>query len=98
MTRERRKYDREFKWEAVHLAMEDGHTVEQVADDLGVNLYTLRGWIRAFKKEGQDAFRGSGQRTSEEKDLLAMRRELELVKQERDILKKALAVFSRDER
>lgn len=98
MTRQTMKYDREFKQEAVRLAMGDGHTVEQVANDLGVNLYTLRSWIRAVKKEGREAFRGSGQRTAEEKDLQALRRELELVKQERDILKKALAVFSRDAR
>ena len=98
MIKNRRTYDREFKLDAVRLASEEGRSVKQVAHDLGVNAWTLRDWIRSARDEGADAFRGSGNRTEEEKDLHALRRELELVKQERDILKKALAVFSRDQR
>lgn len=97
MSKDRRTYDREFKLEAVRLADEEGRTVKQVARDLGISVWTLRDWRRAVREEGGDAFRGSGNRTQEEKDVYALRRELELVKQERDILKKALAVFSRDQ-
>lgn len=97
MSKDRRTYDREFKLEAVRLAGEEGRTVKQVARDLGINVWTLRDWRRAVREEGAEAFRGSGNRTDEEKDVYALRRELELVKQERDILKKALAVFSRDQ-
>lgn len=89
----RRNYDREFKREAVKLAEEQG--VPQTAFNLGVPENTLYRWRSEYNQAGQAAFPGKGQLKAENTEVVQLRRELVRVKQERDILKKALAIFSR---
>ena len=90
----RRKFSQEFKKESVGLAREDGRTSKEVAEDLGIRADMLRRWVREFEIEREDAFRGSGVLRSEEDELRRVKRELARVKEERDILKKAVAIFS----
>jgi transposase len=90
----RRKFSQEFKKEAVRLAREDGRSSKEVAEDLGIRADMLRRWVREFEIEREDAFRGSGVLRSEEDELRRVKRELARVKEERDILKKAVAIFS----
>ena len=94
----RRKYSEEFKVEAVRLAREDGRTSSEVAEDLGIRADMLRRWARELEFEGDDAFRGSGNLKSDEDELRQIKRELARVKEERDILKKAVAIFSDQKR
>lgn len=91
----RRKYDREFKLEAVRLSHEAGRTVAGVARDLGINENQLHRWRRQLSADGSGAFPGKGHQSPEQEELHRLRRELADVTEERDILKKALAVFSR---
>ena len=88
-----RTYDTEFKTEAVRLAKVQG--VPKTAESLGVPQNTLYRWRSETKETGQAAFPGKGKVKAENTDLYKLRRELAKVKQERDILKKALAIFSR---
>jgi len=90
----RRKYSEEFKLEAVRLARESGRASSDVAEDLGIRADMLRRWVREKEKEGEDAFRGSGKLRTEEDEIRKLKRELDRVKEERDILKKAVAIFS----
>ena len=90
----RRRYSQEFKIEAVRLARESGRTSKDVADDLGIRGDMLRRWVRELEIEGDDAFRGSGHLRTDEDELRRVKRELARVKEERDILKKAVAIFS----
>ncbi|MDP9315517.1 MAG: transposase [Chloroflexota bacterium] len=85
----RKPYARAFKIEAVKLVTERGLPRKQVARDLGVDLTTLRRWITEFETEGERAFPGQGHVRDEE--LARLRRENELLRQERDILKKPSA-------
>lgn len=94
----RRKYSQEFKVEAVRLAREGGRTSQDVAEDLGIRADMLRRWVRELEIEGADAFRGSGNLMSDEDELRRIKRELARVKEERDILKKAVAIFSDQKR
>jgi transposase len=94
----RRKYSQEFKVEAVRLAREDGRTSSEVAEDLGIRADMLRRWARELELEEDDAFRGSGNLKSDEDELRQIKRELARVKEERDILKKAVAIFSDQKR
>ena len=94
----RRKYSQEFKKEAVRLAREDGRTSTDVAEDLGIRADMLRRWVRELEIEGEDAFRGSGVLRTDEDELRQVKRELARVKEERDILKKAVAIFSDQKR
>jgi transposase len=83
----RRSYTKEFKQEAVRLAGEIG--ARRAAADLGIHATMLRDWARASRREGADAFRGQGNRTAVDAELARMRREISVLKQEREILKKA---------
>jgi len=86
------KYDKEFKINAVKLYMTNGKSIENLASDLGISRASLGKWIKEYKSNGDKSFPGSGNPVNQE--LQSLRRELHLVKQERDILKKAIAIFS----
>lgn len=90
----RRRYDRAFKVEAVRLVTEERRRVTEVARELGINANQLHRWKRKLVEEGQLAFPGKGRLTPEQEELRRLRRELVDVTEERDILKKAMAVFS----
>ena len=92
--KKRRKYSKEFKKEAVRMARESESTASKVARDLGIRVDMLRRWAAELDNDSEDAFRGSGWLKTEEDELRQLKRELERVKQERDILKKAVAIFS----
>ena len=90
----RRRYDRAFKVEAVRLVTEERRKVTEVARNLGINPNQLHRWKRMLSEEGQLAFPGKGHLLPDQEELRRLRRELADVTEERDILKKALAVFS----
>ncbi len=90
---ERKVYTAEFKLEAVHLVQQPEKTVGQVADELGIGRSTLTAWLRQHRQRGERAFPGHGRPalTAEEEEIRRLKRELEITRQERDILKKATA-------
>ena len=85
-------YDKEFKINAVKIYLMHNKSMEEIAKDLGVSRASLGNWVKQYKTEGEKSFPGSGHVVNEE--LKALKRELYLVRQERDILKKAVAIFS----
>lgn len=88
-----RSYDSNFKREALELILSSDKNVSQIAKDLGIPSGTLHGWIRSQEKHGPNAFPGHGKPRDEELHLL--KKENAELKMERDILKKALAIFSK---
>jgi transposase len=92
----RRKYDREFKVEAVKLVTEGGRAVAEVARNLGIHENLLYKWREKYTEDIAHAFPGKGRLKPAEEELRRMKRELADVTQERDILKKALAIFSKE--
>lgn len=102
MSKKRRVFSREFKLEAVRLASSGEKPLEQVAHDLGVRADTLRNWKKQAEGRAglaaEEVFPGNGRQTSQDEEIRALRRELELVKQERDFLKKAAAYFAKESR
>jgi len=90
----RRRYDRAFKVEAVRLVTEERRKVTEVARDLEINPNQLHRWKRKLAEEGQLAIPGKGHLTPEQEELRRLRRELADVTEERDILKKAMTIFS----
>lgn len=90
--RERRKFTNEFKLEAVKLAESGDRPVAQVARELDLNETTLYRWMNRY---GQRA--GAGRITPEEhEELIRLRRENKRLTMERDILKKAVGIFSKE--
>ena len=95
MQKVQKTYTPEFKREAVHLAQTSGKPIAQVARELGISDTSIHQWRKEMAEHGQEAFPGSGHQTAQEEELRRLKRELEMVKQERDILKKAIGIFSR---
>ena len=95
---ERRKYDRQFKIEAVRLVTEDGRKATEVARNLGIHVNLIYLWKKQLSEDPAEAFPGLGNLKSSDAELRKLQRELADVKEERDILKKALAIFSKKRR
>ena len=92
----RRKYDREFKVEAVKLITGEGRVVAEVARNLGIHENLLYKWKEKYTEDMAHAFPGNVRLNQAEEELRRTKRELANVTQERDILKKALAIFSKE--
>ena len=93
--RARRKFTKEFKIEAVRLVKQRAGKVTEVADNLGIHPVVLHRWIREFSEDPEYAFPGQGKMRTPDEEVHKLKKELKDLKEERDILKKALAIFSR---
>ncbi len=89
-------YSKEFKEEAVRLAQTSGKPIAQIARELGISDSAIHGWRKELAEHGKDAFPGKGHQTELEEENRRLKRELERVQQERDILKKVVGIFSRE--
>lgn len=93
---ERKVYTAEFKREAVRLSEQAGVSVAQIAQELGVSDYSLYKWRKQAREGGELAFPGNGKvaLTAEQRENVRLKKELERVMQERDVLKKAVKFFA----
>lgn len=94
MRRTRKTYTQEFKIEAVRLFTQGGHRLSQVARDLGVDRKLLRRWADQLEQDQEQAFPGKGHVKPQDEEVRRLKRENERLREEREILKKALAIFS----
>ena len=88
-----KSYNREFRIEAVGL-LNSGQTLERVSKDLGVSEGSLRNWKKKLRAEPENAFPGKGNMLPQDAELRRLKRENERLKMEKEILKKAIAMFS----
>jgi transposase len=91
----RKKYTKEFKLEAIQLVESRGGNASEVARNLGIRPNILNRWIREYEEDEQYAFPGLGKLKEPDEELRRLRKELADMKMERDILKKALSIFSK---
>lgn len=97
MTKAQKTYTPEFKREAVRLAQTSGKPITQIARELGISDTSIHQWRKELAVHREDAFPGSGHQTAQDEELRRLKRELEITKQERDVLKKAIGIFSRNQ-
>ena len=95
MGRVRKKHPREFKIEAVKLMQKGDCSIAELARRLNVQEHDLRGWREQYEQKQNDAFPDKGRRSGADAEVAQLKRELAQVKEERDILKKAMAYFAR---
>lgn len=96
MARTRRTYTPEFKAEAVKLVTEQGYSVAEAARSLGVHETLLRSWKQAVEAQGGQAFPGHGKLPPSEEENRRLRAENQRLPAERDVLKKAKALFAQE--
>ena len=89
-----RTYDKEFKLNAINLYLTSGRSYDQISDELGIPVGTLVTWVQAHKKDGGESFPGKGYLKPSDIEVTHLRKELAIVREERDILKKELGIFS----
>jgi transposase len=92
----RRRFDDEFKAQAVRLVLDEGQSVGRVARDLDLTESNLRIWVeraRADRTHGK-----TGLTTAEREELARLRKENRILREEREILKKAAAFFANERR
>lgn len=90
----KRKYDKEFKLNAIELYLKNERSYAELGQELGIPADTLSGWVKAYKREGKEAFPGKGYVKPSNEAVVNLRKELAIAREERDILKKALGIFS----
>jgi transposase len=95
MPRSRPLYPPEFKAEAVKLARSSEKPLSELARDLGVSTATLHNWL---KQQHIDAGKRHGLTTDEREELRRLRKENKVLKEEREVLRKATAFFAREEK
>jgi transposase len=91
-----RRYDPEFKREAVRMVVEEGLGIREVERNLGITFGVLKGWVQKHQDHQDAAFSSRSAPESAEAELKRLRKENERLQRERDILKKAVAIFSTD--
>ena len=96
MQKVQKTYTPEFKREAVRLAQTSDKPIAQVARELGISDTSIHQWRKELAALGPEADPASGHQTAQEEKIRRLTRELEIVKQERDILKKAVSICSRE--
>jgi transposase len=94
MKKTRRTYTSEFKLEAIRLSETSGKSDAQIERDLGTSPSCLYRWKKEFARDGEHAFPGRGRLTPEQERIRQLERENKVLRQERDILKKAVAIFT----
>ena len=93
--KKRRTYTKDFKLEAIQLAKARGGNASEAARNLGITPDVLNRWIREYKTDKEYSFPGLGNLKEPEEEMRKLRKELADTTMERDILKKALAIFSK---
>ena len=94
--KKRRTYDKEFKREAVRLVIEEGRKAAEVERNLGIGRSTVGRWVREMSEDPEYTFPGKGRLKTPDDEMRKLQRENERLRRERDILKKAVAIFSKD--
>jgi len=98
MKNERRIFDKEFKIMAVEL-LNTGMSSSQVGRELGLGHDTAQRWKHQLESKGKDSFPGNGNKilSDEDREIVELKRKLRDAELERDILKKAVSIFSKSD-
>ena len=94
--RKRRKFSKEFKLDVVNIVKLGEKSVKSLSEELGIHSVTLYSWIRKYEEDKEEAFPGEGNLKASDEEVRKLRKQLADVTEERDILKKAISIFSKD--
>ncbi|MBL3591538.1 MAG: transposase [gamma proteobacterium endosymbiont of Lamellibrachia anaximandri] len=92
--KERKKYSKEFKLDAVSLVLEQGYSRREAASSLDINAQMLGRWVKEHQTEDGQAFRGNGKQNPEQEEIRKLKAQVKRLEMEKDILKKATVFFA----
>lgn len=92
----RKRYTEEFKEQAIGMALESGKPIQEVADSLGVGVWSIRQWKNDYLRTNSESLRSKGKITTEE-EVKILKKEMSDLKMENTILKKFAAILSKDQ-
>jgi transposase len=97
MTQKRRRYDRQFKIAAAKVVLSGDVRVAELSDELGIKGSTLRRWAQEYEELGEDAFPGNGSpKISKDYEIVKLRKRVEDLERENELLKNFRAFLSQD--
>ncbi len=96
MSRKYKRFTKEFKMDAIRLAETAEKPVTEVARELGIRVNQIYKWKKEFETKADDAFPGQGRQMGVQAEVTKLRREVERLRMENEILKKAAAYFARE--
>ena len=94
----RQTYTREFKTEAAKLSYNSDKAVTEIAESLGVSQSSLNRWRREYRADPDQTFPGNGHLKERDAEVVQLKKELKQAQMENEILKKAVAIFTRSQR
>ncbi|MBY6270527.1 transposase [Parageobacillus thermoglucosidasius] len=94
----KRTFDKEYKIQAVELCLEGDKSIAQVAKELGLAYNTLHRWVKEYKESDGKSFVGSGHIKPQNQEIIELRRRNQELEEELAILKKALGIFTRNQK
>lgn len=92
---QRKRFDKQFKLDAIRLVTDGGKKVSEVARDLGIDPNTLYNWKKEFDSHGRDAFPGNGRLMPQDEELRQLKRDNARLAEENAVLKKAMGYFAK---
>jgi len=90
----RRKYTKEFKLDAIKLFNDSGKSLRQIETDLGISQGNLAKWVRDHETKKEDAFPGNGFMSGKDAEIFQLKKENAILREEREILKKVMGIFT----
>lgn len=96
MARQYKQYSKDFKLEAIKLAEESDKPVTQIARELGIRVNQIYKWRKELSAKSDDAFPGNGKQSGKTAELTKLKKEVERLRMENEILKKAAIYFAKE--
>ncbi|HDV5785671.1 TPA: transposase [Legionella pneumophila] len=94
--KEKRKYTKEFKLDAISLVREQGYTRIEAAKSLGIDRQLIGRWLKEEEKTGEESFRGQGKLSPDQLEIRRLKEEVRRLTMEKEILKKAAVFFAQE--
>ncbi len=91
----KRSFTPEYKKEIIRLITDHGKKIGKVARDIEVSETSIRKWIKQYSENGDNAFPGKGKLRPEDEEMRRLKKELADLKEENEILKKAMVIFTK---